>query len=288
VRARFLAQAGLSEPGEDVEVSFRRRDATLKGATSHDEIVLWFEHDLYDQLQLLQLLSWFAEAATWSGSLSLISIDVFPGHPTFHGLGELSPPELASLFPSRHTVSQAELALGRDAWAAFRSPNPEAIERIISANGSALPFLSAALRRHLEEFPSTRDGLSRTQRELLEVLTDGVSTPHAIFRAWQAREGAAFMGDTLLWWHLKRLDEGSQPLVATADGQAFRMPHDMPGPDAFAAQRFALTPMGRAVLAGSVGALAAGGSDRWLGGVHLHAGGPLWRWDAQGQVLISY
>ena len=60
VRAGFLTQAGLSVPGEDVAASFRQRDASLKSTYSHDEIVLWFEHDLYDQLQLLQLLSWFS------------------------------------------------------------------------------------------------------------------------------------------------------------------------------------------------------------------------------------
>ncbi len=38
---------------------------------------------------------------------------------------------------------------------------------------SALPFLEAALRRHLEEFPWTTDGLSRTERRVMQLAEAG-------------------------------------------------------------------------------------------------------------------
>ena len=40
-----------------------------------------------------------------------------------------------------------------------------------------------------------------------------------------------------------------------------------------------VTDTGRAVLAGHLDRIAVCGIDRWLGGVHLHSGGVLWRWD---------
>src|ERR1700676_621441 len=56
------------------EVSFAERNAALAAASEEDEVVLWFEHDLFDQLQLLQILDCFAAAQTRPGELTLINI----------------------------------------------------------------------------------------------------------------------------------------------------------------------------------------------------------------------
>lgn len=279
VRARFLAGAGLGVSYDGVLADFRARDSALARFAEHDEVVLWFEHDLYDQLQLLQLLDWFATQNMGATRLSLICIGSFPGRPNFHGLGELIPAELGTLFPTRRSVTSAELALGRVAWQAFRSPNPTALEDLLAADTTALPFLRAALARHLEEFPAVANGLSRTERQLLDVIATGSETPRAIFRASQAQEDAPFMGDTPLYTYLGRLNAGPQPLVALVGGGRFLLPHESASPEQFAAQRLAPTDAGRAVLAGRADQLALNGIDRWLGGVHLKTPGPIWRWD---------
>src|SRR5687768_11047360 len=60
LRAGYLAGGGYAGENELLE-DFRVRDRALAGAGAADEVVLWFEHDLYDQLQLIQLLDWFCE-----------------------------------------------------------------------------------------------------------------------------------------------------------------------------------------------------------------------------------
>src|ERR1043166_10033772 len=88
VRARFIAASGWRAPGE-VESGFRARDAKLLSFREHGEVVLWFEHDLYDQIQLLQLLAWFSEHAPGDTALSMICIDEY--------LGLISPHRMAML-----------------------------------------------------------------------------------------------------------------------------------------------------------------------------------------------
>jgi hypothetical protein len=287
VRARYIASTGW--PEAEVLAAFQQRDAILARATEHEEVVLWFEHDLYDQLQLLQVLDWLAEQDLRGTRLSLICIGEFPGYPAFHGLGELTAAELVTLFPARHQVSAAELALGQAAWQVFRAPDPGGLAALALGATTALPFLRAALLRFLEEYPAPGSGLSRTERQLLAVLADGAETPSAIFRAWQAHEEALFMGDTSLWGHLRRLGEGTLPLLAliapAGDGH-FRLPHESPSAEAFAEQRLALSAAGRAVLAGQADQLALNGCDRWLGGVHLCAPEAVWRWDGAQQRLL--
>lgn len=57
IRERFLAEF-LDVPLS--EVSFARRDEAITRFHDHEEVILWFEHDLYDQLQLIQILDWFS------------------------------------------------------------------------------------------------------------------------------------------------------------------------------------------------------------------------------------
>ena len=52
VRAQFISSQGWA-PLDEARAQFRERDRELLAAGQFEEIVLWFEHDLYDQLQLL-------------------------------------------------------------------------------------------------------------------------------------------------------------------------------------------------------------------------------------------
>ncbi len=284
VRARFIADRGWGAY-VDVLAAFARRDDALARCHDHDEIVLWFEHDLYDQLQLLQLLDWFAGRDLGATRLSLICVGAFPGVDPFHGLGQLTSAQLASLFPTRHAITPAELTLGRDAWAVFRSPDPTAILGLLAGDTSDLPFLAGALRRHLEEFPSVNDGLSRTERQLLEAVAAGVRTPVDIFLAHQTKEEHPFMGDTTLWSHLHGLSQGRQPLITLDGGGPFALPWECDDA-AFRAQSVAVTARGRAVLMGETERVTYDGIDRWLGGVRLQGTDAPWRWDGQRASLV--
>src|SRR4051794_5004028 len=77
VRARTLASFGWGDY-ELIHGEFERRDQTLAEFRQHEEVVLWFEHDLYDQLQLIQLLDWFSRQELGETKLSIIQIGSHP------------------------------------------------------------------------------------------------------------------------------------------------------------------------------------------------------------------
>lgn len=76
----------------------------LATIAEHNEIVLWFEHDLFCQVNLLYLLDWFSQHDLRDTRLSLVCIDQFPGVTDFRGLGQLDAKQLASLFPDRNEI----------------------------------------------------------------------------------------------------------------------------------------------------------------------------------------
>ena len=132
-------------------VSFRERDEAVKRFREHEEVVLWFEHDLYDQLHLIQLLTWFARQDVGKTRISLICIDQY--------LGKLRPEQLNRLFPQRRVISNSESHTAQRAWDAFTAPGPSGLMALVEAGTEALPFLQGAVQRHLEQFPGPRDGV---------------------------------------------------------------------------------------------------------------------------------
>jgi hypothetical protein len=277
LRARYLADAGYV-PYERGSRHLARAEAALGEAPQHDEVVMWFEHDLFDQLILIRLLDWFTRHPVGPTRLTLINIGAFPGMPDFAGLGQLSKPQLASLFPDRLAVTPEQLALGRSAWRVFCAPDPNALERLCATETSALPFLASALQRHLEEFPAVGTGLSGTERRILTALADGPCGTLALFKAVQQLEAAIFMGDWPFWRVVRGLASARYPLVRTDPTR---------GPD-LPDQEAALTEIGRNVLEGRADHIHLNGIDRWLGGVLLHGSEVRWRWDETGACLRDH
>ncbi len=283
IRAKWMASQGWGEL-EVITNSFAERDELLMSFREHDEIVLWFEHDLYDQLQLIQILDWFHDRQRGATKLSLICIGEFTGINPFHGLGQLNGQQMASLFPMRHRVTPKEMLTAHYAWQSFTSPNPIDLSDLLENELKALPFLRVAIQRHCEQFPSTFNGLSRTERQILAAVANGQTTPSQIFQYDQAQEEAVFMGDSTLWLYVKRLCESNEPLLKTQDGVFFDIPEELT--KEFLTQKLSLTEAGKSVVAGSADNLQLNGINRWLGGVHLQGTEAEWRWN--GAALIPY
>ena len=255
---------------EQIGEQYARGERGLRAFRKYDEVVLWFEHDLYGQLLLIHHLAYFQLCGPGPTKLSLICIGRYPGRPNFRGLGQLSPMQLASLLDTRQLVGQAQLELGAKAWQAIGSPDPSELTCIIEhADFQDLPFLRAALIRHLEQFPSVRNGLGLSERFALEGIAEGVTQAGSLFRYHQDQEEAVFMGDATFYHYLQRLAANPAPLIRYAEQES--------GSPAKA--RCGLTGVGRRVLAGEADAVELRGIDRWFGGVHLEGREAKWRWN---------
>ncbi|HLM48984.1 MAG TPA: hypothetical protein VK279_00440, partial [Solirubrobacteraceae bacterium] len=249
----FLAACGWADR-DQAEAALAARDTRLAQAAADGEVVvLWFEHDLYDQLQLLQALDALAGARAAPGRVRA----VLPG--TF-----LTAADAASAVAAPVTADQ--LALARRAWAAFRAPDPAALAALAASATAPLPDLAPALRRALEDLPGCRDGLARTERQVLEACASGARDFEALFAALTALEEAAFLGDTALELWLVRLREGPAPLLDAG---------------------LAPTEVGHAVLEGRADHAALNGVERWVGGVRLSGRAPAWRWDREAAALAG-
>jgi hypothetical protein len=288
-RAAFLSGCGWG--GEEALMSsLEERDRQLiQALRDGQQVILWLEHDLYDQLQLLDVLTL---AAGTGGKLELIVIGSFRGKPSFRGLGELTADELETLWPERVTAAPQTLAAAASAWDALRRPDPCALaehaERAERATADVpqLPFLGPALQRLLEELPGPRDGLSGTERRALQAIAAGAATPAAAMRAAQDLEAAPFLGDSWFYRTLAELGSGQARLVETQAGEPLGIAPPLGDVHAFIAQPLTLTRDGERVLDQKADRVRLLGVDRWVGGTHITPG-TAWRWDQATHTLTA-
>jgi len=253
-RARFIA-AHYGAELQAVRLRLGAEYMALNALDRFDRVLLWFEHDLWDQAALIRVLSLLAERRGLEGKLYLMPADgrrAFPELPT-EELGALAPVPL----------SRAQLEAGAEAWAAFAAEDPRALDALWRQR-LALPYLAPALRRHLQDLPWTTDGLSLTERHLLRVIAAGAGDPTAAFRAVQATDPVFQVTDLIVLDHHARLSDG--PRRPIARGEPWR-----------------LTPQGEAILRGEARHVP---SARFQGGVtvgpHAH-----WRWNPRFNGVVE-
>jgi len=252
-----------------------RQDKGLEEAIGQDEVVLWFEHDLFDQTVLIHLLDRLDRIAP-GVPLSLICIDRHEGCERFVGLGDLDAGQLGALFGTRRPVQAGMVETARAALRAFRAPDPSSLVAIIRAGTPELPFLAAVLKRHLQQLPWLRDGLSLTERRILEAVAADATTPSAIFRHVQNAEQARWQGDWFQFASMRDLASGPAPALHQT------------GDDWPKGVEFSLTGTGRALLAGQADWFRLNQRERWVGGIHLPAGAPVWRYtEEEGEPVLS-
>ena len=226
-RARFLASCGWGE-ADVIAREFEARDDEL--ARSVDDgrpVVLWFEHDLFDQLLLLQVLT--ALTGADPGQVELVQAHTY--------LGSLGSSALEELWPGRAAVPRAAFD---EAAAVWRAVCDEDLDSAAALESGALPHLGNALRRLREE----RTQPSRTRRQLLGALGPGPRSASEAYLASQSREAAVFLGDAWAYGELAALaDDG---LVQAVDATPLPPAPPRGGVQPFADVILELTPAGRA------------------------------------------
>jgi hypothetical protein len=261
-RARFLASYDGATSGDAAAIENKLAgwdEAIDRAAQDAEEIVLWYEHDLFDQLALVRLLARFT-ARPRKATLSMVSIDHHPEVPDFKGLGQLEPQQLAGLWPRRTPIGGEALDEAAATWTALCASDPRAVQ-YLARRAKALPFLGPALWRWLEDLPSVGSGLARTEAELLRAVHRGATTVPAVMAEMQSSDRIYLVSDTVV----KRTADRLLALGALT---------------APLGESPVLTPLGEALWKGNRDRVAELGIDDWRGGVRLVGKGPVWRWDS--------
>ncbi|XEC93931.1 hypothetical protein AB6A23_21680 [Paenibacillus tarimensis] len=184
-----------------------------------DDIVLWFEYDLYDQAMLSSILYRIAASLEESPDYPLpewIIVTDFPGKETFRGIGQLNQEEMASLWPQRKRMTVPELRAAAAGWESYVTGDAERIAAWIEQAEQTLPVMAEAYRFRLAMLPSRSDGLGCVERTTLQILAEHPEgfNPIQLFKELSNRLPLYGAGDLSYWRVLERMADGDRPLLS--------------------------------------------------------------------------
>jgi hypothetical protein len=268
IEARALYLSRWTGSVDSARSRLQSEYAALEQARSYARVMLWFEHDSYDQLTLARLLAFFQIPKNRPLEINYISITGFPGTEIFNGLGQLPPEALRVLWNQFSEVTEKQLRLGGEVWEALTDTNPVALFRLVESATPVLSTMAPAIQRHLRELPSAENGLSLTEHLALKILSDKGSMNAARLFGWYTNhyEPLTFLGDTMFYDVLEGLAATESPAVKI--GKLSASPINW---------HVSLTETGSELLLCKRDWMEINDIDRWVGGVHISRGKPTWR-----------
>jgi hypothetical protein len=222
-RAAFIEEATAGGLGKQrVMETLLSQYKTLAGIAASEHVVLWFDACLFDQSMLAHILSCLQDRN--SSNTELLCVNQFPGIEPFHGLGQLEPHQLASLYGNRKPVTGSQFDFAVRVDGAFAMQDFVALTALSRMVNAPLPWVPAAAARWLQERPDPATGLGRLESLALSAIRAGHETPGRIFASVAAADTPPqFWGDTTLWAKINALAQRHPPLVRI-DGPVDRLP----------------------------------------------------------------
>lgn len=147
-------------------------EATLKEyrrlclQNTQDEVVLWFDHDLFCQINMIAVLSWLKNNKK-STRISLVS----PGKPDGTGIGDrlsdLSETQLLQHYENRISLTRDDVEYADYIWQLYCSDSPLRLETFSKFNSSQFQYLPDAIKAHILRFPTVKTGLNKIENDIL-------------------------------------------------------------------------------------------------------------------------
>lgn len=167
---------------DDVAFEFEKLDNLTEG----DEVNLWFEHDLFCQVNL-----WFTLTLLQNKNISIYR--VYPLEDDlkdlWYGFGPMSPEELLKCYDNRKLLSKEDLKLGNDLWQAYASNDHYALDKLSDSKSKAFPHLKEVCKAQID-----RPG--RPEKVLQEIMNKGTTSFNKVFEKFSEAAGIYGFGNT--------------------------------------------------------------------------------------------
>ena len=141
---------------------------TLCNHKKQDHIVLWFEYDLFCQINLLAVISWLKTHRKYA-EISLVCSGKEDETNKLYGLSELNNQQLIKLFENRIVLTQDDIEYADYVWQLYCSDNPIRLENLSDFKNYQFNYLESSIQAHLHRFPSIKNGLNEMETNILKL-----------------------------------------------------------------------------------------------------------------------
>ncbi len=176
-----------------------------------DEIILWFEYDLFCQINMIAVLSWL-KTHRRDAQISLVCSGDEDGTDKMYGLCDVDDEKLQNLYNKRVYLTQDDIEFADYIWQLYCSDNPIRLENMSDFDHYHFDYLSEAIKVHLKRFPSVRNGLNELENRILALsLEHKPKNKKALINTLLSNQGYYGYGDS----QFDRMITSIKPLFST-------------------------------------------------------------------------
>ncbi|MEM7549163.1 MAG: DUF1835 domain-containing protein [Bacteroidota bacterium] len=194
-RAKFFEKAykiNHKEHEEFTSEEFKK----LERISDYKEVVLWFEYDLFCQVNMLALLSWISRHIDQTEAvISLVCIGEVEGYSKKVSLGEIDPALYPSLFEHREILSEDHLKFAQKLWENFASRELQKVYKLSREAPSVFKYVEQAFIAYNDTIPDFDSELNKIQLTMLSLIDEGIRDKAQLMRAIMERDEWYGFGD---------------------------------------------------------------------------------------------
>lgn len=142
----------------------------LKDLSHYDEIILWFEFDLFSHMNMLAAISYMLQFDP-SPPLYLVCSGKVKGEQELVPLSELSSKQLQLHYDYKISLTEDDLEMANLIWEVYCGENPMRLTSEIKKTTN-FRYLSSCLRAHIERFPNAKSGLNSLETNVLRLIDE--------------------------------------------------------------------------------------------------------------------
>ena len=179
----------------------------VEDLSNYNEVILWFEYDLFCQVNLMGLCTYLLKHYRESISYYLVCVGKEKNSENLLTLSDYSPKEYERLYEERIKLTQHDLAFAKECWEQYVTNDIEELKRFNFKKNGKFEYLQLAINQHLNRFSdSTR--LNQIDQKILETIHANMYTEREIVRElliWQRKETVYGFGDLQYFKYLEKL-----------------------------------------------------------------------------------
>lgn len=138
---------------------------------SQQEIVLWFEYDLFCQVNMIAVISWLKKHKP-NTTISLVCPENEKDINQPITISDLSQEELKLYYKNRKELYIEDIEYADYIWQLYCAESPLQLQNIIMKPSHKFTYLSEAINAHLKRFPTIKNGLNSIENTILETVTN--------------------------------------------------------------------------------------------------------------------
>ena len=176
---------------------------------NYNEVVLWFEYNLFCQINLLAACTFLLKNFRKDNRYSLVCTGKEKGTEQLQSLSDYTADDYKELYQNRIKLTRNDLLFAKESWEIYVKNDQKEIREFNFNRNKKFRYLQAAIDQHLKRFPD-ENGLNQIDRKIVELYKQGITTQNDLVKEllnWQKAETVYGFGDLQYQIKIKNLKE---------------------------------------------------------------------------------